>query len=78
MPDYSAIIKQLTQKQKLRLVADVNVLAEPEYRSAGIPPLTISDSEREGVFDGGSQWAFSPAALAETWDVRQMQRIAQA
>lgn len=78
MPEYSAIIKQLTQKQKLRLVADINVLDEPEYRNIGIPPLTIDDNEREGVFDGGSQWAFSPAALAETWDADRMQSIAQA
>lgn len=78
MPEYSAIIKQLTQKQKLRLVADINVLAEPEYRNAGIPSFKMDDNEKEGVFDGGSQWAFSPAALAETWDVHRMQSIAQA
>lgn len=44
MPEYSAIIKQLTQKQKLRLLADINVLDEPEYRNMGIPPLTIDDN----------------------------------
>lgn len=81
MPDYSysEIIKQLTQKQKLRLVADINVLTEPEYRDAGIPTLTVDDNEGDRLPpDGSLQAAISPAALAETWDVQQMQRIARA
>lgn len=83
MPDYSAIIKQLTQKQKLRLVADINALNEPEYRHMGIPPLAIDDrygyhdDDGEGMPDGRLEQAFSPAALAETWDIRLIRQITQ-
>ncbi|MBQ7290321.1 MAG: glycoside hydrolase family 3 C-terminal domain-containing protein [Clostridia bacterium] len=62
MLKYEKIIEMLSVQQKIRLLCDISVLANPEYTKLGIPSLNIVDFEDECV---GYP---SPQAMANSWN----------
>ena len=62
MLKYEKIIEILSVQQKIRLLCDISVLANPEYTKLGIPSLNIVDFEDECV---GYP---SPQAMANSWN----------
>ena len=63
MLKYKHIINVLTEKQKIRLLADLNCLSEVEYRSLGIPGVQFAN-----FGDWCKQFFPSPVSLANSFD----------
>ena len=63
MLKYEYIINLMTEKQKIRLLADLNCLSEVEYRSLGIPGVQFAN-----FGDYCKQYFPSPVALANSFD----------
>lgn len=63
MLKYKHIINVLTEKQKIRLLADISCLSEVEYRSLGIPSVQFAN-----FGDWCRQKFPSPVSLANSFD----------
>lgn len=63
MLKYKHIINVLTEKQKIRLLADLGCLSEVEYRSLGIPSVQFAN-----FGDWCKQYFPSPVSLANSFD----------
>lgn len=73
MLDYTHIISQLTEGQKIRLLTDIHNLAEPEFSALGIPSVRCGS-----VQDVGGEGFPSSAVLARSWNKALMSDVTEA
>ena len=71
MLKYDKIIKQLSDKDKIRIVSDIKVLSDSKYRMLGIPSIKIESMDILGTDKDPSF-----VSLANTWNTELVGDIA--
>ena len=71
MLKYQTIISQLSDRDKIRMLSDINCLSEKAFRVLGIPEIKVGRQTNDGETDYPS-----PMALANSWDRTLMQDVA--
>ena len=72
MFDPNHIISRLTEGQKIRLLTDIQSLADPEFKALGVPRVRCIAAQE---ISGGDYPA--PAVLARSWDKALLSDIAE-
>ena len=72
MLKYSDIINKLTDKQKIRLLADIRTLSDKEFKILGIPSVKVGDMKDyfRDVYPHAT-------ALSHSWDTELWRKIAE-
>ena len=72
MLKHQVIVDKLSELQKIQILTDVRVLANPEYRELGVPEFKISH------LNGYRHDAYpSPASMANSWNLKLVSACAE-
>ena len=71
MLKYNDIIEKLSDKDKIRILCDINLLSDSKYEDLGLPAVRIGSLEEHR----GDEYP-SPVALANSWDPELVGRVA--
>lgn len=71
MLKYYSIINQLSEKDKIRLLTDINCLSNKEFKVLGIPEIKIAEADNycQDIYP-------SAIALANSWDMNLINSVA--